>query len=208
MDGVIIDDEEVWKKYKDDSLKKILDEAISKKIGNTIGMSVNSQYDAARELGFEMSREEFQKIYDKAASGIYRKAEITPGIEELAKVLIRNNFKLGLVSSSAMSWIHKVLPRLSFANKFESVISLNERFDLKPKPNPDGYIMTMESLMSQPSSTIILEDSNSGIASAKASGAFTIAFTQNLIKGYKQIEADAKANNIREVIVIVRNLSL
>lgn len=56
----------------------------------------------------------------------------------------------------------------------------------------------MENLGSQPSMTIILEDSNSGIASAKAFGAFTIAFTQNLVQGYKQIDIDAKAKNMEK----------
>jgi len=51
--------------------------------------------------------------------------------------------------------------------------------------------------------TIILEDSNPGIASAKAAGAFTIGLRQNLIDGYQQVGADAYANTIDEVIALV-----
>lgn len=205
MDGVIIDSEKAWEKYASDFEEKLFGKELSKKIGDTIGVSVNSLYDKAKALGFKMQREKFQNIFDKTAFRMYDMANITAGIDALADFLIKNNFKLGLVSSSATSWINKVLQRLSFADKFESIISLNNRLDLKPKPSPDAYIEVMKNLGSSPKSSIILEDSNSGIAAAKASGAFVIAFTQNLVKGYKQIDADSKADNMEEVIEIIKN---
>lgn len=204
MDGVIVDSENAWEKYESNFEEKLFGKEISDKIGDTIGVSVNVVYNKARAFGFNMSREKFQSIYDETAFRMYEKANITVGIDILVDFLVKNNFRLGLVSSSAMSWINKVLQRLSFGNKFESMISLNERLDLKPKPNPDGYIETMRNLRSQPSSTIILEDSNSGISAAKASGAYTIAFTQNLVEGYKQVEADSKTDSMEEVVEIVR----
>lgn len=205
MDGVIIDSEKAWEKYASDFEEKLFGKELSKKIGDTIGVSVNSLYDKAKALGFKMQREKFQNIFDKTAFRMYDMANITAGIDALADFLIKNNFKLGLVSSSATSWINKVLQRLSFADKFESIISLNNRLDLKPKPSPDAYIEVMKNLGSSPKSSIILEDSNSGIAAAKASGAFVIAFTQNLVKGYKQIDADSKADSMKEVIQIIKN---
>lgn len=203
MDGVIVDSEKAWVKYDNDFLDKLLGKKLAKKIGDTIGVSVRIIYEKAKTLGLEMPREEFQSAYDKTAFSVYDKATITPEIDSLIDFLIKNNFRLGLVSSSAMSWIDNILPRISSADKLESIISLNDRLDLKPKPNPDGYIETMRNLKSEPISTIILEDSNSGITAAKASGAFTIAFTQNLVEGYKQIKTDSKANNMEEVIRIV-----
>ncbi|MDO8621406.1 MAG: HAD family phosphatase [Candidatus Levybacteria bacterium] len=208
MDGVIVDSERTWRKYAKDFTEKLFGKELKLKIGSLIGVSVNSSYDKAKAFGFKMKREEFQGIFDKTAFRMYDMANITAGIDALVGFLIRNNFKFGLVSSSATSWISKVLQRLSFADKFESIISLNERPDLKPKPDPDGYVETMRNLGSEPSSTIILEDSNSGITAAKASGAFTIAFTQNLVDGYQQINADSKANNMEEVIEIIKDYSL
>lgn len=203
MDGVMVDSEKAWIKYESEFLDKLLGKELSKKIGDTIGVGVRTVHERAKALGFTMPREQFQSMYDKVAFTVYDRSNVTPGIDILASFLIKNNFRLGLVSSSAMSWIGKVLPRLSFADKIESIISLNDRLDLKPKPNPDGYLETMRNLGSQPNSTIILEDSNSGITAAKASGAFTIAFTQNLVNGYKQIEADSKANSMEEVTGII-----
>lgn len=205
MDGVIVDSENAWRKYKGDFFEKLLGKEISDKIGNKIGLTVNTIYNRAKSFGFAMLRKEFQEINDRAALSVYEQVEITPGVNYLIDFLVNNNFKLGLASSSAVKSINKVLQKLSLGGKFASKISLNERPDLQPKPNPDGYTMKMRNLGSQPRNTIILEDSNLGITAARASGAFTIAFTQNLVKGYKQIDADAKADTMEEVIRIVEN---
>lgn len=204
MDGVIVDSERAWVEFEHDFLNKLLGKELSQQVGETIGVTVNVVYDRVKALGFKMSREDFQKTYDRAAFNVYDKATISPGIEKLASFLMNNNFKLGLLSSSARSWIGKVLPRLTFRSSFGSIISLNERPDLNPKPAPDGYIETMKNLGSSPKSTIILEDSNTGIKAAKASGAFTISFSQNLVPGYKQVQADAHANTMADVINLVK----
>jgi beta-phosphoglucomutase-like phosphatase (HAD superfamily) len=74
-----------------------------------------------------------------------------------------------------------------------------------PKPAPDGYNEMMKVLKVKPENTIILEDSNSGIKSATASGAFVISISENSIPGYKQIDiANAKAKSILEVIEVVK----
>lgn len=204
MDGVLVNSEVMWAKYEDGFLDNLLGKELSQKIGDTVGISVKTVYQRAQSYGFAMPLEEFQRRYDEVAFRVYERSPITSGTEELAHFLLSHNFKLGLVSSSGTSWINKVLPRLSFKDHFKSIISLNERSDLQPKPNPDGYLATMKTLGASPETTIILEDSNTGITAAKASGAFTIAFTGNLTAGYKQIEADAKANTMKEVIRILR----
>lgn len=65
----------------------------------------------------------------------------------------------------------------------------------------------MKALEASPESTVILEDSNSGIKSAKASGAYTIGLKQNLVNGYIQEGADAYAETMADVIDIVSRLS-
>ena len=206
MDGVLVNSEQVWIKYENNLLERILGKDLSQQIGSTIGVSVNLVYDKARALGFSMTRQDFQKIYDGVASVVYKEVTITKGVGQLVEFLVKKDFKIALVSSSAQSWINQVLQRLAFKDRFEIVISVNDRRDLKPKPSPDGYLETIERLQSTPDKTIIIEDSNAGIVAAKASGAFTVAFTQNLLDGYKQIEiVDAKAKNMEEVTGIVKN---
>ena len=96
-----------------------------------------------------------------------------------------------------------VLNRLPWKDELDLVLSVNEHPGLKPKPAPDGYQYILKTLSAEVKDSIALEDSNPGITSAKAAGLFTIGFTEHLVEGYKQIEADAKAANMDEVIRIL-----
>ena len=113
-------------------------------IGDLTGMSVNTVYEKAIAYGASMDYDEYLRRYDEKAASIYSKVSITEGVEELAKKLISWNFKLGLVSSAREKWIDYVLSMLSFQDKLQEVISINDRSDLKPKPNPDGYLEALK----------------------------------------------------------------
>jgi len=69
---------------------------------------------------------------------VYDQSNITPGIEKLGNFLVENGFKLGIVSSSRMSWINRVLPRLPFKNNITNIIFLADRADLLQNPPLKG----------------------------------------------------------------------
>lgn len=207
MDGVIINSEQAWLLYGDTFLSELLGEKIANKVGDTIGMTVNEIYDIAVKEGFSIDKQKYFELYDKQAVYIYSKAAITPDIDKLAERLIALGFTLGLVTSSRTTWVKNVLPRLTFKSHIQYIVSINDRADLRPKPNPDGYLETISKLGATSQTTVILEDLNSGIKAAKAAGAYTIGFKQNLVPGYVQQGADIYANNIKDVIKIVEQLN-
>ena len=204
LDGVIINNEAMWDKAKEEIFVNFLGEKISEQMGSTLGVSLDNIYKKAAELGTKLTEEEFSKIFFKQAEVIYGTAPLTPGLDQLAKVLKDLNYAIGVVSASPKTWMDRALSRLSFINDLKVSISLYDRPDLPHKPSPVGYQEAMKSLGSTPSSTIILEDSNTGIASAKASGAYTIALTLNAVDGYEQRGADVYAKNIKDVIDVVK----
>jgi HAD superfamily hydrolase (TIGR01509 family) len=203
MDGVLIDSERTWVKFDTGFLIEIFGKDIAEKIGSTIGMSLNSVYEKAISLGSNVDKSKLVDIYDRQAHFIYSEAEITEDIDDLIRELDTFGFKLALVSSSRQNWIDKVLPRLSFKSKLDHIISVNDRPDLKPKPSPEAYLEAIRKLGAEPKTTIILEDSNTGIKAAKAAGAHVIGFRKNLVDGYEQEGADVYANDVLEVIKIV-----
>ncbi|MBI2631241.1 HAD family phosphatase [Candidatus Nomurabacteria bacterium] len=101
---------------------------------------VNTVYEKAVSFGTTVDKDKLVEIYDNQSHFIYSQSEITENIDRLVVELDKLGFKLGLVSSSSQNWIDKVLPRLSFRDKIEYIISVNDRSDLKPKPNPDAYL--------------------------------------------------------------------
>jgi HAD superfamily hydrolase (TIGR01509 family) len=203
MDGVIIDSERTWALYEQSFYENLFGKEIAEKVGHTIGMSLPVIYDVAATHGFSMQREEFYNLSHTKAKKIYAESKITEGVEDLIEKLKAMEFKIGLVSASPDLWIDLMFAKTNVRHLFDYVLSLHERENLHHKPHPDGYIAAMTYLQSAPETTIILEDSNRGIQSAKASGAFTIGFRQNLQKDYEQTGADIYADTLEEVVKIV-----
>lgn len=180
---------------------------IADKLGSTIGQSIDNIYHLSKAAGANIAKHELEEMFFDLAEDIYETAPITDGVGRLAKLLKELGYRIGIVSASPMVWINPVVRRLPFENDIELIVSLHERSDLGHKPAPDGYLEAIRFLKASPGTAIVLEDSNSGIKSAKASGAFTIGLRQNLISGYKQQGADASADTIDDVIKLVRQRS-
>lgn len=206
MDGVLVNSEQVWHKHGKDFFNSLFGKEIYAQMGECTGMSLDQEYELAASFGFTMDKDSFCRKYDKQAILMYAKAKITKDIDRLLQTLKEKGYKIGIVSASRKLWMDQVLPRIVPSDLFDYVLSLDERKDLRHKPYPDGYFDAIKKLNASPQTTIILEDSNSGIKAAKATGAFTIAFTQHLIPDYVQIDADAKAQDITEVLEMINHL--
>lgn len=208
FDGVIINDEQVWLEREKEFLPQLIGQKIFSRLGSTVGVGVDVLYERIVQYGSKATKEKFMQIFFEQARSIYKSALLTPGLESLVDLLITLDFSIGIVSASPREWINLAIDRLSFKDKIQVIVTLHDRPDLAPKPAPDGYIAAMQSLGVSAKNTLILEDSNAGITSAKASGAYVIAFRENLVSGYKQIEkADAVAENIPDVLKIVQNFA-
>ena len=203
-DGVIIDTENASHQLEHDFFISVLGEEIFKKIGSSVGLSHEMIAKEAEKYGVHFDPKQYEDLIDKHVEEIFGNSPITSGVNALARDLIKLGYKLAVVSASKMSWLNIVLPRIEFAHDLKLVMSLFGRDDLRHKPHPDGYLAAMKKLGVSPKNTIILEDSNPGIQSAKASGAFTIGFRGNLVPGYVQEGADVYAENMNEVLELVK----
>ena len=207
LDGVLIDGEPLWEKAKKEIFVDLFGKEIYIKMRPSVGISMEGIYERAVQLGAKVTQQQVFKAFEKYALAIYSTTPITEGINNLGHLLIHKKYAIGIVSSSPKHWMNLVINRLSFKNDISIVISLKERGDLKQKPAPDGYLEAIKQLRATPSTTLILEDSNGGIASAKAAGAHVIGLRQNLIPGYVQEGADMYVDTVDEVILIVKNFN-
>lgn len=205
MDGVIIDTEAEWKKFDAPYFSRILSEDILEKIGDITGLSIKAVSEKAAVLGATIDEKRYIQDSNETAAYIYGSAVITEGLSELTDILLARDFRLGLVSASPEASIDIVLARLPFRDKLNIVLSVNDHPSLRQKPHPDAYIETLKELGVEAEKSIILEDSNPGIAAAKGSGAYTIGFKSNLPHGYEQTGADAYADTMDDVIKLVES---
>lgn len=203
MDGVIIASEEGWHKYLDGIWEELVGAETAAVFRFPVGMTPSSIYNEAVKHGSTVDKEVFYKKFDEIAEKVYQESPFTGGIDELGNFLLSREYKIGLVSSSPKAWIDRVVQRLTFGEKISAIVSLNDRPELKPKPHPGGYFETIDQLGANSGTTIILEDSNSGIQAAKAAGAFTIGLTAHLLPNYTQHGADMYANNVEDIKKIV-----
>lgn len=205
VDGTLLDDEAIWENKKQELYGRLFGETIHSKMNSTLGVNIDGIYERAQSHGTTISKDVFVREFYKLAEGIYSSAPIPAGTDELFEYLVNNNFRIGIVSASPLSWVNTVLQRLKFQDDIELVISLYDRPDLEHKPHPDGYLEAMRAMNTEPKNTYVLEDSNSGIASAKSSGAYTIGLKQNIVRGYEQEGADVYADTMTDVIYIVKD---
>lgn len=208
LDGVLIDNETLWEEWKERNYPRIYGTKVAQKLGPTVGKSIDDVYEMAIKLGSTADKSSAMAEFTKQASYIYGSAPITSGLESLGNVLVELGYAIGIVSASPLDWVKLVVERLPFQKNISVIISLQERSDLAHKPAPDGYNEAILALGSTPNSTIILEDANPGIASAKASGALVIGIKQNLLPGYKQQGADIYIETASDVIPIVQKFNL
>lgn len=207
MDGVIVNSERIWTRYEKKFMPQLMGWQTYRKIKNEIlGNSISNIYDIAQSMGFKMHKNEFLKIYCQYADIVYQEAKLTAGIEELITKLVSLKFKICLVSVSRQDWIDIVISKFK-KNSFDYVLSLDSQ-GLKSKPDPEGYIKTIQALGMNPNNTIILEDSEKGIKAAKKSGAFTICLKENLAKNYLPKGADLYINTIKELIEKLEEMEL
>lgn len=117
------------------------------------------------DFDVEAVRNEKKSLYDKM---IINDLELKPGAFDLVMDLKENGFKLAIASSSRLESVQLVVDKF-FPNLFDVLQSDTELPE--GKPNPAIFQVTMNKLLTQPSNTLIIEDSLSGYQAAIDSGA-------------------------------------
>jgi HAD superfamily hydrolase (TIGR01509 family) len=111
--------------------------------------------------------------------GEYRKAlreklVVVGGGAEAVQALAPS-YPLGLVSGSHRQEIFYALDFLKIRRHFKVVLGAEDY--KKSKPDPEGYLQALKLLGAKAEETLIFEDSEPGIASARAAGAWVVAIS-------------------------------
>ena len=118
---------------------------------------------------FEHLRDECYRTYAEA------NLVLEPGSLELLDGLRTRGVKVGLVSMTVARCILTGAARLGILNRFDAIVCGD--MVLRRKPAPDPYLRAAELLGIDPAHCVAVEDSPTGIASAKAAGCHVIAYT-------------------------------
>jgi len=131
----------------------------------------------AERLGLEPGLAEalVREVSELMHEELQAQVDSRPGAAELVRRL-RGRVPLGLCSNSPRFLVEAALASSGFGDAFDAVVSSDDV--AHHKPAPDLYLLVCERLGVAPAETLALEDTASGIASAKAAGLACIAVPQ------------------------------
>jgi HAD superfamily hydrolase (TIGR01509 family) len=95
-----------------------------------------------------------------------------PGVREILTALRQRGIHVAVASSSLPEWIDALLGGLNLTDAFDAAISARQA--AHPKPAPDVYLLAASRLNTDPSHCIAIEDTPTGLASARAAGMLAV----------------------------------
>jgi HAD superfamily hydrolase (TIGR01509 family) len=97
-----------------------------------------------------------------------------PGIRELVDQARRRRFRCGVASATPAADLDYILRALGWTDVLDLVLSSDAV--PRPKPAPDVYLRAAELLGVVPENCVVVEDTPTGIAAARAAGMYCVAF--------------------------------
>jgi beta-phosphoglucomutase len=137
--------------------------------------------------------ERIRRYNELVADGSTVDAETRAAVEVAA-----SQTRLGLVTSAFRIEVEPVLATTGLRALFEVVVSLDDV--VKGKPDPEAYLRAADLLGVESSELVVLEDTDIGVTSAKAAGAYVVGITRTL--GAERLrDADEVADRIDVALV-------
>lgn len=172
-DGLLLDTETCWTRAET---------TLFARYGRSYGLAdkealIGSTFDAAgRILGRLLDQPDradalWDELHALATEELSRGVEPMPGAVALVAAL-RGRRPIAVVSNSPRQLVLAMLAQAGFADVFDLVICADEVAE--PKPAPDLYLRACTLLDGNPADAIALEDSSTGVASARAAGVYVI----------------------------------
>lgn len=194
MDGVISDTQKIHSKVESDVLKKYGIDISAQEVTNKYsGVSTKVYFKELFDKNgitidhMGIVKEKRRKVYEE----IKKRVDEVPGSVEFIKNMHKKGLKLGVASSSPLSFIELVLTKLDVKQYFSAIVSAEHV--QKGKPAPDIFLECAKKLNKAPSECVVIEDGKSGVDAARAAKMFCIGLKQ---KGDVSVEKFEKLNDL------------
>ncbi|RXQ96558.1 hexitol phosphatase HxpB [Ancylomarina salipaludis] len=190
MDGLLIDSEPFWRMSQKNLFSKrginLNENDFESFMGKRIDEVVAIIY--SRFPNQDKTQEETaEEIVNGVIELVLERGLALSGVKKTLEDLKKQNYKIGLASSSNLRIIKAVLKKLDIESYFEVVHSA--QFEEYGKPHPQIFITTAKMLGVPPSECLVLEDSFHGVIAALAANMKCVAIP------------DTKANNLARFVI-------
>lgn len=118
----------------------------------------------------QISEEEMEKIHNYKKQVYPRYLKYARKNELLFSIIqnMQNNFKIALVTTASRKNTEDILNTFNEKSRFDLILTQEDV--IRTKPDPEGFLLALEKTNIRKKDAIIFEDSETGIAAAKASG--------------------------------------
>jgi HAD superfamily hydrolase (TIGR01509 family) len=174
LDGVIWDGEPLYHEAFNVVLAPYGHVVTDEDYENVIGHGVEDAWAWVLDR-FQITEEpaSFLRRYNEAVLELLgRSIEPLPGIRDLLAELRERGLPIGLASASLRQWVDATIRGLGIEDAFDATVSASEV--ARSKPAPDLYLKAADRLGVAPEYCLAVEDTRTGIGSAKAAGMFAI----------------------------------
>jgi HAD superfamily hydrolase (TIGR01509 family) len=124
-------------------------------------------------------------------------AHVLPGIESLMRSARERHLPIGVASNSENGWVEGGLRRLGLRDYVDTVVTRD--MVINPKPAPDIYLKTVQTLQVEPDHAVALEDSEPGCRAAKRAGLKAIAIPNRFSELQDLSFADLRVKSAAEL---------
>lgn len=205
MDGLLIDTEPVWRVAEERVFRELGVELTEEECLGSIGQTIDSvipvwrQREPATPDGVRRpsDAEVAERIIDLVAAEVRATGVAMPGVAEALALFRRLGLPVAIASGSPPRMIEVVCERLGL----ESIeVRCSAMEEVRSKPAPDVYLTAARRLGVPPERCLAIEDSPSGVASAKAAGMRCIAVPDPLVAGDpRYAEADVVLGSLTDL---------
>lgn len=212
LDGVLADSEPWWNKIDAQLLKDYGADYHGEYHEEVLGVSYLIAIEFYKKaFNISAPTEEMMKRRGQIATEFFAdRVGLFPRVKEVLKELQEIKLKLALATSSVSASARPFLDRHQLTQFFDVIVTGDEIF--LGKPAPDIYLHTAKKLGVAANECLVIEDSLSGIAAAKAAHMRVAAIPDNRQSGSDRFvdprdyekEADYLLNDLSEIPALVR----
>ncbi|MGT2925322.1 HAD family hydrolase [Streptococcus caviae] len=211
MDGVIVDTEYLDFQLQQEYIKTIAQNPAAlthEDFSSLVGRSGKDLLTRIKKLSqLDLADETIEQGLQRVEAQKYRKESYLPlfrkdifAVLEYAKA---NHIALGVASSTQKKYILEILTNCGIKDYFDVIVS-GEDFEAS-KPDPAIYLSVLKRLGVPSEQALAVEDSPSGIASAKGAGMRTVAYEEKRMT-IDQSQADYVAKDMLDILDYIKSV--
>ena len=208
LDGVLADSEPWWNEI---DAKLLAEHGViyrGEYHRNVLGVSYRLAVEFYKKtFGLSVPTEEMMRRRGEIATEFFaNRIDLFPSVNPTLEELRQMNLRLAVATSSVSASARPFLDRHKLTSFFEVIVT-GEEVD-RGKPYPDIYLRAAEKLSVATDASLVIEDSLSGIAAAKAANMQVAAIpdTRFVDPGQYEKTADYLLKDLQEVPALIRDI--